>query len=96
MFKESQASQRVGERGHWGSEVEFLLSVVGLIVGLPNEWRFPYFCYKNGGVSKTILTTCYPKFLPQVIVVHLFRCIPGAISGICGYLWYFPIPARDD
>lgn len=37
------------ERGHWNNKMEFVLSVVGEIVGLGNVWRFPYLCYKNGG-----------------------------------------------
>ncbi|KAJ8340107.1 hypothetical protein SKAU_G00347400 [Synaphobranchus kaupii] len=36
-------------RGQWANKAEYLLAVVGHIVGLGNVWRFPYLCYKNGG-----------------------------------------------
>ncbi|XP_046577590.1 uncharacterized protein LOC124285407 [Haliotis rubra] len=37
------------KRGQWGSQVEYLLSVVGFSVGFSNVLRFPYICSRNGG-----------------------------------------------
>uniref|UniRef100_A0A3B3WHB7 Transporter n=1 Tax=Poecilia mexicana TaxID=48701 RepID=A0A3B3WHB7_9TELE len=45
----TQKSKEVEERGHWGTKTEFILTVMGAIIGPGNIWRFPYLCYKNGG-----------------------------------------------
>lgn len=39
----------VAARGHWDKKIEFLLSAIGLSVGLGNVWRFPFLAYENGG-----------------------------------------------
>ncbi|XP_030649720.1 sodium- and chloride-dependent GABA transporter 2-like [Chanos chanos] len=51
------------KRGNWGSKTEYILTVMGAIIGPGNVWRFPYLCYKNGGGVFFIpyllfLTTC--------------------------------------
>lgn len=37
------------KRGQWANKREFVLAVIGEIIGLGNVWRFPYLCFKNGG-----------------------------------------------
>ena len=36
-------------REQWTNRKEFLLTCIGLSVGLSNIWRFPYYCAKHTG-----------------------------------------------
>ena len=37
------------DKNEWGSNLSFLLAMIGSAVGLGNIWRYPYVLYANGG-----------------------------------------------
>lgn len=45
----SEESTETRKKEQWGSKVDFFLSILGMVVGFGNVWRFPYVCMKNGG-----------------------------------------------
>ncbi|XP_050396471.1 sodium- and chloride-dependent glycine transporter 1 isoform X1 [Patella vulgata] len=67
------------ERGHWGSHLEFIFSLIGCCVGLGNLWRFPYICNRNGGGAFLIPYLTF-LFLCGVPLYFLEVCM-GQFSG---------------
>lgn len=80
------------ERGQWANKTEFILSCIGLSVGIGNIWRFPYLAYQNGGgaflLPYIILMVLVgkPMYFMEVAVgqftslgpMSIWRCLPIA------------------
>ena len=39
----------MADKNQWGSNMSFILAMIGSAVGLGNIWRYPYVLYSNGG-----------------------------------------------
>uniref|UniRef100_A0AAQ5ZXJ9 Solute carrier family 6 member 11a n=1 Tax=Amphiprion ocellaris TaxID=80972 RepID=A0AAQ5ZXJ9_AMPOC len=85
---------KVEARGHWGSKAEFILTVMGAIIGPGNVWRFPYLCYRNGGgmgyASTLIITFSATSYI--VILAWAFFYLFSSFSAelpwaTCGNYW---------
>uniref|UniRef100_A0A8D9ATG9 Transporter n=1 Tax=Cacopsylla melanoneura TaxID=428564 RepID=A0A8D9ATG9_9HEMI len=76
-------------RETWGSNADFLLSIIGFAVDLANVWRFPYLCYKNGGgaflVPYTLMLVfgAVPLFYMELILGQFNRQGPISVWRIC-------------
>lgn len=89
------------ERITWGSNLEFILSTIGSVVGLGNLWRFPIKVKQYGGAVFLIpyftmlIIEGIPLFLVEMWIGQKFRagCIGGfykihkALSGIGFATW---------
>uniref|UniRef100_A0A0B6ZSU3 Transporter n=1 Tax=Arion vulgaris TaxID=1028688 RepID=A0A0B6ZSU3_9EUPU len=75
----SKASAAEDDRGQWGNKAEFILSCVGLSVGLGNVWRFPYLAFENGGAAFVIA-----YLVLQVLIgkpMYFMELVMGQFSG---------------
>lgn len=55
--KSNHDAGKGNKRGQWANKMEFILAIIGEIIGLGNVWRFPYLCFKNGGGKSCIKTS---------------------------------------
>ncbi|XP_037798606.1 sodium- and chloride-dependent glycine transporter 2-like [Penaeus monodon] len=69
------SSQEDSLRDNWSSKWDYILSVIGLTIGLGNVWRFPYICYMNGGGAFLV-----PYLLMLVLVALPLFLLESAIG----------------
>ena len=92
----------MSEQNEWGSNLSFILAMVGSAVGLGNIWRYPYVLYSNGGGAfyipyiVAILLMGVPFLILEYGVGYNFKSsFPKAIRKINSkfeYLgWLLPI-----
>ncbi|XP_056270946.1 sodium-dependent neutral amino acid transporter B(0)AT1-like [Pseudoliparis swirei] len=46
---ERMDKEEAGDRPKWDNKAQYLLTCLGVCVGLGNVWRFPYLCQSHGG-----------------------------------------------
>lgn len=95
---EDEAAESPPERQKWANKVEFILSCIGMSVGLGNIWRFPYMAYANGGAAFLIpytilmITVGKPMYYLELVLgqfqslgqTHAFNCFPLCKGvGVC-------------
>ncbi|KAL1445462.1 hypothetical protein MTO96_045019, partial [Rhipicephalus appendiculatus] len=96
--REDDAAEGEPERQKWANKVEFILSCIGMSVGLGNIWRFPYMAYANGGAAFLIpytilmITVGKPMYYLELVLgqfqslgqTHAFNCFPLCKGiGVC-------------
>ncbi|KAL4221538.1 hypothetical protein ACF0H5_019795 [Mactra antiquata] len=76
-------------RDTWNGEFEFVLSLIGYTVGLSNIWRFPYYCYRNGGGIAIIPFVAFiliaggPLYYIEVCLGQFSGRSPVGVWNIC-------------
>ena len=92
----------MADKNEWGSNLSFILAMIGSAVGLGNIWRYPYVLYSNGGGAfyipyiVAILLMGIPFLILEYGVGYNFKSsFAKAISNInskCEYLgWLLPV-----
>ncbi len=90
------------DKNEWGSNLSFILAMIGSAVGLGNIWRYPYVLYSNGGGAfyipyiVAILLMGIPFLILEYGVGYNYKSsfakAVKKINSKCEYLgWFLPV-----
>ena len=81
-------------RGHWSSNVGFVLAATGSAIGLGNLWKFPFITWENeGGAFVLVYLICIAAVGLPIMMAELLigrrsqRSAVGALKEAAGPLW---------
>ncbi|XP_060082177.1 sodium- and chloride-dependent creatine transporter 1-like, partial [Ylistrum balloti] len=66
-------------RKQWSRKIEYVLTILGFLMGFGNLWRFPYICMKNGG-GAFLIPYLFVIFI-VIIPVYFLEESLGQFSG---------------
>ena len=92
----------MANENEWGSNLSFILAMIGSAVGLGNIWRYPYVLYSNGGGAfyipyiVAILLMGIPFLILEYGVGYNFKSsfakAARKINSKCEFLgWFLPV-----
>ena len=81
-------------RGHWSSNVGFILAATGSAVGLGNLWKFPFITWDNrGGAFVLVYLLCILAVGLPIMMAELLigrstqKSVVGALKEAAGPMW---------
>ena len=67
------------DKNEWGSNLSFILAMIGSAVGLGNIWRYPYVLYSNGGGA------FYIPYIVAILIRGAVLLLHGDLVNFCIY-----------
>lgn len=82
------------QRGHWSSNIGFVLAATGSAIGLGNLWKFPFITWENrGGAFVLVYLMCIAAVGLPIMMAELLigrksqKSAVGALKAAVGPLW---------
>ncbi|XP_069120159.1 sodium- and chloride-dependent GABA transporter 2-like [Argopecten irradians] len=79
LIMQKDVKEKHIKKEQWSRKLDYMLTILGYLVGFGNIWRFPYICMKNGG-GAFLIPYVIALFL-MVIPVYFLEVSLGQFTG---------------